>query len=107
MLYVEGTSFASDVEELLRERSAEPDTKVTSGTAWPAPSSFHVPATPENLRAFHELALRHAEPEVCTHLVAYRAGQVLVSAYDAGDGTVFVHVGLGPSTIDRLRDAAS
>jgi hypothetical protein len=103
VLYVEGTSTASEIEEFLRANAIEPVTQVTRGTVWPRPRSFHIPTRRPLLRSLRELADRHAEPEICAHLVVYRDDQVLLSAYDAGSETVWVRRDLPEETINRLR----
>jgi hypothetical protein len=106
VLYAEGTNIAPDVQEFLGSESVEPAARVTQGTSWPESQQFHVPATPANLMRMHELSLRHAEPEVCDHLVVYRDEDVLISAYDAGFGTVYARRDLPKAALDRLREAA-
>lgn len=105
MIYLEGTS-AADVLAWLERASVPGETLVTRGTAWPATANHHVPATTENLIALAGFAVRHAEPELCGHLVVYRGEQVLVSAYDAGFDTVFAHRDLPESVLDQLREIA-
>jgi hypothetical protein len=106
LLYLEGTDIAPEVADFVAAQSVEPTALVMRGTMWPESQKFHLPATSENLLALHELALRHAEPELCDHLVVYVREQVLISAYDAGFEIVYAHRSLAPAAIDRLREAA-
>lgn len=107
VLYVEGTAIAPEIEEVLRAHAVEPVAHVTRGTIWPGPRSFHVPTTAVLLRRLCELADRHAAHEICDHLVVYRDGQVLLSAYDAGAETVWVRRDLPEKDLARLRELLS
>jgi hypothetical protein len=105
ILYVEGTTIAPEVRDLLAEREIEPDVQPTLGTICPTPARFHFPLVSGNLGDLRRLAERHAEPEVCDHLVVYAGEDVLLDAYDAGDGDVHVNRRhLAPDQINRLRD---
>jgi hypothetical protein len=101
-LHVEATA-APDIRAFLEAHDAGPVTAVARGTWWPREQTYLLPLTKADLEAFRELAERHAEPEICTHLVVYREEQVLLTAYDAFDGDVFVTDDLPADTIDALR----
>jgi hypothetical protein len=104
-IYLEGTSFAPEVTAWLESASVPTGTLVTRGTIWPKPTAYDIPATPQNLSTLARLSERHAEPEMCDHLVVFRGDQVLVSAYDAGYDTVFAQRDLPADVIERLRQA--
>jgi hypothetical protein len=103
VLYVEGTR-APDIAAFLASHLSAERQLIRRGTVWPRPKIFHLPITPSNLQQFRELADRHAEPEICDHLVVYRGDQVYLAAYDAGFGHVYVSRDLPPETIENLRD---
>ena len=105
-LYIEGTTIAPDVRELLSSRSVTPGVHPTRGTIYPTPARFHLPLVNSNLKDLRRLADQHAEPEVCDHLVVYGAdGAVLLDAYDAGDDEVHLnHRKLSPERIARFRE---
>jgi hypothetical protein len=103
VLYVEGTSIASEVKDFLSANATSPTAFVTRGTAWPRPKSFHIPVTPALVGRLREFAECHAAPEMCDHLVVYRDGEVLLSAYDAGWETVWVRRDLPEDALFRLR----
>jgi hypothetical protein len=107
VLYVEGTSIVSAIEELLQVHAIEPVAHVTRGTIWPRPRRFHVPTNRVLLGRLRELADRHAAPEVCDHLVVYRGDEVLLSAYDAGTETVWVRRDFPEEALARLRTLLS
>ena len=66
---------------------------------------FHLPLSGTNLGDLRELAERHAEPEVCDHLVVYREGEVLLWAHDAGSGDVMVSRKLPDEAVSGLEDS--
>jgi hypothetical protein len=102
ILYVEGTSFAPEIKAFLSSRHAPPR-KIAPGTIYPRPKTFHLPLTGTNLADLRALAERHAEPEVADHLAVYRGDELLLSAYDAGDGEVQIARSLPAPTVERLR----
>jgi len=79
---LEGTRMANDVSAYLEKRPASEGIDIRLGAIWPCPKTFHMQATPENLRGMAALAAVHAEPEICDHLHAYSKGKVLVSWHD-------------------------
>ena len=83
ILYLEGTALCQEVLDFLSKVSVEPPVKIAVGTIWPKPKVFHVPATAGNLRAVSGFLERHAQPEVCDHLLVYADGKVLLEWYDA------------------------
>jgi hypothetical protein len=107
ILYLEGTSIAPDVRTFLESRRAEHPREVARGTVYPATSTFHLPLNDQNLTELRALADLHAEPEICDHLAVYRDGELLLTAYDAGDGEVDVAKSLPDAVIQELRHALS
>ena len=45
----------------------------------------------------------HAAPEICSHLVVYRDEEVLLTAYGAGYGSVYVSKRLSQGQLEQLR----
>jgi hypothetical protein len=103
VLYLEGTSIVPDIRAFLEAHPTEESEPVGRGTSWPRPKTYHLPLTGSNLSQLRELAERHAEPEICDHLVVYRGDQVLLSAYDAGSSHVYVSRDLPAETVEGLR----
>jgi len=103
VLYLEGTNMAPDVRAFLDARRAEEIRPVMRGTIWPRPAKYHMPLVGSNLAVLRELAERHAEPEVCDHLVVYRGDQVLLQAHDAGASHVYVSDDLPEAVVHALR----
>jgi hypothetical protein len=103
VLYLEGTSIVPEIRAFLQSHGAEKTQSVARGTLWPRPRSYHLPLSGSNLSQLRQLAARHAEPEICDHLVVYQADQVLLSAYDAGSSHVYVSRDLLPETVEALR----
>lgn len=104
ILYVEGTSVAPDVREFLAARQTDDRVEVSKGTAWPKPAKYHLPLVGDNLRRLRALAERHADPEICDHLVVYKSGRVLLTAYDAGADDVWLRRDLPEDTLRRFRE---
>ena len=103
LLYVEGNSIAADVKEFLEGNVVAPTMAIERGTIWPRSAKYHLPLTSVNLTALRELSERHAEPEICDHLVVYRGEQVLLRAYDAGTSQVWASADLPPAMLTSLR----
>lgn len=105
VLYLENSRryMPSELLEFLDGNPAPHPRQVARGTLWPKPATFHVVALPSTLERLRDVASRHAAPEVCDHLVVYRDDDVLLTAYDAGGGSVFVAKSLGQATIARMR----
>jgi hypothetical protein len=105
VLYVEGTTFAPAVADLLGDREVTEKPLVERGTIWPKPRVFHLPLTGTNLAELRSLAEEHAAPEVAGHLVVYRGSEVLLEAYDAGGNHVLLSRTLPPETVKAFRAA--
>jgi hypothetical protein len=101
VLYLEGTSISSAVEEYLQAHRAPVQREVARGTLWPRPDTFHLPLG--DLNGLRALAERHAEPEICDHPAVYRGSQLLLTAYDAGFGEVLLARALPDETARRFR----
>jgi hypothetical protein len=85
VLYLEGGSPPAEVRAYLANNAATRITKVTMGTIWPRPETFHVSISPRSLEGLAQLADRHALPEIAIHLHVYKGTEVLLQWYDAGD----------------------
>ena len=84
VLYLEGTSIDPEIGAFLEAHRAQESHPVVRGTLWPQPRSYHLPLSSSNLSQLRELAERHAEREICDHLVVYRGDQVLLSGMTRG-----------------------
>lgn len=82
VLYLEDVS-AQDVIAFLAAKSAKGTSKVALGTIWPRPNFFHLEVTETNMMELAELSERHATPEVCIHLHAYKDSRVVLEWHDA------------------------
>jgi hypothetical protein len=81
-LVLEGATDSS-VQGFLEARAVLPRITVPWGTVWPQPFARHLPVDDTTLSDVAHLASDLAEPELCTHLVAYRDADALVVGYDA------------------------
>ena len=103
VLYVEGTNIGPEIRAFLEANAAEEARPIARGTLLPRPTSYHLSLSGPTLGELRELAQGRAEPEICDHLVVYRGDEVILSAYDAGSGHVYVSVDLPAETVEGLR----
>lgn len=101
-LYVEGTSIAQDVHDFLAARPSEDVTQVMTGTYWPKPRTYRMPLTKDNTEGLADLVERHAEPEICDHLVIYRYGKVLMEWWDTPSGAILLNPDTPESAVHEL-----
>ncbi len=83
VLYLEGTSMASEVRDFLDDRRSPTELKIARGTILPRPEVYHLPMTDANVAGLAELFETHASPEVCDHFHAYVGDTVLLQWHDA------------------------
>ena len=102
ILYIEHT-LDPEILQFLDENSVEPEPIVDPGTWWPRPERRYVPLTGEILDSLLAFSAVHADPEVCGHLAVTRGGRVILTAYDAGDGNVYVAADLPADQLAALR----
>ena len=88
--FFEGTSIASEVEELFLRFAASEPYLPEGQTVWPMSKKFHCRATLEFWTAVSQLAQRHAEPELCDHLFLYAEKQVILEWPDAFANTMWL-----------------
>jgi hypothetical protein len=105
VLSIEGTSVVPAIGKFLETRAVANPPEIKPGTLSPKPHFFHLPLEGTNLAELRALADNHAEPEIADHLVVYRGNDVLLSAYDAGDGEVCLSRSLPPDIIERFSAA--
>ena len=80
-MYLEGPA-SREVREFLSSHPAPNPSQVQKGTLWPREKIFHIPLDTDVMNDLAQMAERRAEPELCSHLVVYEGGTVLLSAYD-------------------------
>jgi hypothetical protein len=104
ILYFENDSPDDDLKAFLDAHAVPEKCPIVPGTLWPSPRTWHIPATAEVLRELSSLMEHHAEPELATHVHAYRDGEILLQWYDA-----FAHPLLLSGTVsgDRVRALAA
>jgi hypothetical protein len=105
VLYLEASRrhVAPELVEFLEANPAPQAMEVAKGTRAPKSAKFHLVVSKRNLDRLREIDGHHATPEICDHLVVYREGRVLLTAYDAGHGDVYVSKGLPSDLIARIR----
>ena len=104
-LYLEGGSHSDEVSAFLDEHQVSPLEEIERGTIWPKERVFHLPATPAVFDGFAKLADHHAEPEICSHLILYRAGAVLADWYDAFDRDIYANITIPEETVRAFAEA--
>jgi hypothetical protein len=105
ILCVEGPTDRKIIE-FLRARPAPNPATVRRGTTWPRSKQFHLPIEGTNLEELARLTEHLAMPEVCDHIVVYKNGMVLLTAYDVGaDGAIWVSNALSAESVTSLRTA--
>ena len=86
-IILEGTT--NEVAKLLADISERPALEVKSGfTSFRKPKFIAIRMIPENLDALLRVAMKHAGPEVFIHCNVITNSEVLVEAFDAGNGEV-------------------
>jgi len=84
MLYIESGGLPpEDVRAYLEARQAEEGVKIGGGTILPTPNVYCMPITRENVLGLAELEEKHPAPIGAIHVHVYRAGKILLMAYDA------------------------
>lgn len=84
-LYVEGTSFAGEVEQFFRSAAEPGEYLPKRQTLWPRPQQYRLRCDGPTLAALEGLANRYAEPELLNHLFVYNGSSVLMEFPDAFD----------------------
>lgn len=85
ILYFEDGSPDGELLDFLRAHSVPKHAHVASGTIWPRPKVFRVPAESEPLQRLAELTRSCASPELAVHFHVYRDQKVLLEWHDVFD----------------------
>jgi hypothetical protein len=85
VVYLEGVCISGAVRRFLDIHKVPPLHEVVRGTIWPAPSTFHLPATSIVLSGLAELSAHHATPEIADHCHVYTRDEMILQWYDACD----------------------
>ncbi|HEX6207090.1 MAG TPA: hypothetical protein VF058_01915 [Actinomycetota bacterium] len=105
VLYLEGSRrhMAPELREFLEANPVPRPAEIPKGTSWPKSAQYHLETSDPNLNQLRVIESRHLQPEVCDHLIVYRGHEVLMTAYDAGHGDVYVSKSLPAEDIDRMK----
>jgi len=105
VLYLEGSRrhMAAELRDFLEENPSPHIADVPKGTVWPKSAKYYLQANYPNLNRLRAIESRYPQPEVCDHLVVYRGDEVLITAYDAGAGDVFVSPRLPAGDLAQIR----
>lgn len=99
VLYFEGGSPNEEISTFMAAHAIPETVHIATGTIWPEPKVFHVPATRENIDLLADLAERCAEPELAVHVHVYRDREVLLEWHDAFTQPMLVAAALGENTV--------
>lgn len=99
-IFVEGTTIANDVTAFYRANLQEGEYLPAKGTIWPASSRFRCHFSLQFFTGLADLSERHAEPELCDHLLIYRGDVSLLTWYDAFSGPILLATELPESLIN-------
>jgi hypothetical protein len=81
--------FTHEVAKRLAPLSERPLAEVESGFIWfGKPKLIAMRMSPETMNLLHQVVQDQAGPEVLIHCMIVAAEEVLMEAYDAGDGVV-------------------
>jgi hypothetical protein len=78
VLYLEGGYPEDELLEFLQTNNAEDTVRIASGTVWPEPKVFRLPATSTVLDRLSKLSQACAVPEVAAHFHVYCGQAVLL-----------------------------
>jgi len=82
-LFVEGTTFARDVDDFLRSAAEPGEYLPARQTLWPRSNVYRLRFNGPTLWALGDLSRRHAEPELLDHLFVYEGSKALLEYPDA------------------------
>jgi len=105
VLYFEGGSPNEELSAFMAAHAVPETVHIATGTIWPKPKVFHVPATRENIDLLADLAERCAEPELAVHVHVYRDGEVLLEWHDAFAQPMLLAGSLGENTVREFAAA--
>jgi len=104
ILYFEGGSPDSEINNFMKANSIPEQTHIEMGTIWPRPKMFHVPGTHAILKALAEIMEHHAEPELAVHFHVYRQGVVLLEWHDAFSQPMLITSDISEDNVRKLAD---
>lgn len=105
-VYLEADGMPQSVKSLLSRSAIMPTSRVPPGSAFPRSPAFTCTAAPALLQALAGLAENLAEPEVCSHIVAYRAGVAILVWYDAFSSPLWLTRAVPRSKVEELCELA-
>jgi hypothetical protein len=82
VLYLEGGYPEDELLKFLQTHNTEDTVRIASGTVWPKPKVFHLPATSTVLDRLSTLTQACAAPEVAAHFHVYCGQAVLLEWHD-------------------------
>lgn len=83
IIYLEGGSLDAEINDYIATHSIPEQAHVATGTIWPRPKVFHIPATEAILIELGRIMEHHVEPELAVHFHVYCANAVLLEWHDA------------------------
>lgn len=105
ILYVEGTSIASEVATYYSSHHARDAVDVVRDTIAPVPDIYHFTFSPEVCATLRQFAEKHPVAEMFDHIKAYRGRCLLFTFHDAFDGWLLVSEHLPDDAVARFCQA--
>ena len=91
IMYFEGGSPDDEIEKFMKLHAISGKVNIASGTLWPRPMSFHIPATTLTIHELATIMDHHAEPELAIHFHIYKDKELLFQWYDAFSDPILIN----------------
>lgn len=105
ILYFEGGSPDRRLLGFFKQNAIPEQVHIATGTIWPRPDYWHVPATGKNIADLSMLVEPYATPAAAIHFHAYHEGKVLLEWHDAFSQPMLLDGGLPENTVAALAGA--
>ena len=99
VLYLEGGKHPKAFRSFLKQRSLEPQVRISQSTVFPKPYVIHLPLFGNTVDELVVFADSMAEPEICDHLHCYRGETILLSWHDAFFDPVLISPSVSESAV--------
>jgi len=105
ILYFEGGSPDTEINDFMAAYSIPEQAHVAVGTIWPRPKIFHVPASEDTLTKLAKIMEHHAEPELAIHFHVYQGTTLLLQWHDAFTQPILISGTLAEEQVKSFADS--
>ena len=105
ILYFEGGSPDTEINDFMAAYSIPEQAHVAMGTIWPRPKIFHVPGSEATLTKLAKIMEHHAEPELAIHFHVYQGATVLLQWHDAFTQPILISGTLAEEQVKSFADS--